>query len=123
MSIEQTGIVDFVNVDPKSGDVWLTISDHLPWDHGEGEHLILLQDKLNAYLRFIESGEMFKEIPETKGRKVVINLIGKFPISEKASLFIEKASAAISTAGFKLQFKLQTGDEGKNEGRQVTERK
>ena len=29
MSIEQTEIVDFVNIDRKSGDVWLTISDHL----------------------------------------------------------------------------------------------
>ncbi len=50
MSIEQTEIVDFVNIDRKSGDVWLTISDHLPGDHGEGEHLVLLQNKLNAYL-------------------------------------------------------------------------
>ena len=112
MSIEQTEIVDFVNIDPKSGDAWLTISDHLPWEHGEGEHLLLLQNKLNAYLRFIESGDMFKEIPETKGQKVIINLVGKFPLSDKASLFFEKASAAIHAAGFKLQFKLQSGNEG-----------
>lgn len=111
MSIEQTGTIDFVNIDRKLGDVWLTISDHLPWDHGEGEHLLLLQNKLNAYLRFIESGEMFKEIPETKGRKVLINLVGQFPLSEKANLFFEKASAAIYGAGFKLQFKLLGGNE------------
>ena len=111
MSIEQTEIVDFVNIDRKSGDVWLTISDHLPWDHGEGEHLVLLQNKLNEYLRFIESGEMFRQIPETEGRKALINLVGQFPLSEKAVLFFEKASAAIYGAGFKLQFKLLGGNE------------
>lgn len=116
MSIEQTQIVDFVNIDPKSGDVWLTISDHLPWDQGEGEHLFLLQNKLNAYLRFIESGEIFKEIPAAMGRNILINLVGQFPLSEKASLFFEKARAEIHNAGFKLQFKLlrDTEDEKSN---------
>ena len=106
MSIEQTDTVDFVNIDHGSGDVWLTISDHLGWDQGEGEHLLLLQSKLNAYLRFIESGEIFIEFPETRGRKMVINLVGKFPLSEQANLFLEKARSAISNAGFALQFKL-----------------
>ncbi|MGA2404326.1 MAG: DUF6572 domain-containing protein [Syntrophobacteraceae bacterium] len=106
MSIEQTEVVDFVSIDPKSGDVYLTISDHLPWDRGEGEHLLLLQDKINAYLRFIESGEMVKELPETKGRKVLIELVSQFPLSEKASVFFEKTNAVIHDAGFILQFKL-----------------
>lgn len=116
MSIEQSKVVDFVSIDPGSGDVYLTISDHLPWDHGEGEHLLLLQDKLNAYLRFIESGEMVKEIPETKGRKVLIELVGQFPLSQKASVFFEKASAAVHTAGFILQFKLLGSNEGAEGG-------
>ena len=123
MSIEQTEIVDFVHIDRKSGDVWLTISDHLPWDQDEGEHLVLLQNKLNAYLRFIESGEMIKQIPETKGRKVLINLVGKFPLSEKARLFFEKASAAIYGAGFKLQFKLQRGNEDEEYANHLREEK
>lgn len=106
MPIEETEVVDFVDIDCESGDVRLTISDHLPWDHDKGEHLLLLQDKLNAYLRFIESGEMTKKFPETKGRRVVINLVCKHPLSEKASLFFKKASSAISAAGFALRFKL-----------------
>ncbi len=49
-------------------------------------------------------GEIYEKIPETKGQKVIIDLVGKFPLSDKASLFFEKASAAIYAAGFKLQF-------------------
>lgn len=106
MSIEQTEKVDFVSVDQASEDLLLTISDHLAWDQGEGEHLLLLQKKLNAYLRFIESGEVAKKFPEARGRNVVINVVGQFPMSEKAKLFFEKASAAIQAAGFTLKFNL-----------------
>jgi len=106
MSIEQTSTVDFVSVDQTSNDLVLTISDHLAWDEGEGEHLLLLQEKLNAYLRFIESGEVVEKFPEARGRNLVINVVGKFPLSEQANLFFEKATAAIQAAGFTLKFSL-----------------
>jgi len=51
MSIEQTDTIDFANVDRASGDLWLTVSDYLRWDENDGDHLDLLQRKLNAYLR------------------------------------------------------------------------
>ena len=70
MSVDQTDTVDFVTIDKASGDLWLTISDHLPWDENEGNHLVLLQNKLNAYLRFIESGEVFEKVPDGKGHRM-----------------------------------------------------
>jgi len=106
MSIDQTDAIDFATIDKASGDLWLTISDHLSWEENEGNHLILLQSKLNAYLRFIESGEVFKKVPDAKGRGIVINLVGKFPLSQKADLFFGKARAAVEGAGFRLEFSL-----------------
>jgi hypothetical protein len=106
MSIEQTGTVDIVNVDRDSGDLLLTVSDHLPWDEGEGQHLLLLQEKLNAYLRFVESGELVKKFPEASGRNIVINVVSKFALSETAQAFFEKAGSAIRVAGFELRFSL-----------------
>ena len=38
-------------------NVVLTITDHLEWDI-ENEHLLILQDKINAYLGAIEDGEL-----------------------------------------------------------------
>src|SRR5579871_5176627 len=104
MSIEQTEKIDFITVDKASGDVWLTISDHLPWNDDEGIHLVLLQQKLNAYLRFIESGEIFEKAPDAKGRRIVINVVGKFPLSRQADFSFGKARDAIEGAGFQLQF-------------------
>jgi hypothetical protein len=107
MSIEQTNVIDFASIDRASGNLHLTISDHLPWDHNEGNHLILLQNKLNAYLRFIESGEVFEKLPDAKGRSIVINLVGKFSLSQKADRFFELARSRIEEAGFRLQFTLK----------------
>ena len=106
MSVEREDVVDFTSIDKASGDLWLTISDHLPWDQDEGGHLLLLQNKLNAYLRFIESGEVLEKVPHAKGRQIVINIVGKFPLSRQANAFFGKAQAAIQNAGFRLQFNL-----------------
>jgi hypothetical protein len=106
MSVEEIDKIDFATVDNASGDLWLTISDHLPWDEDEISHLTFLQSKLNAYLRFIESGEVFRKLPEAKGRNIVINVVGKYPLSQQADSFLRKASGAIERAGFSLRFDL-----------------
>jgi uncharacterized protein DUF6572 len=107
MSIEETNAIDFASIDRASGDLLLTITDHLPWDHNEGNHLVLLQNKFNAYLRFVESGEVFEKVPDAKGRSIVINVVGKFSLSEKADRFFELARSRIEEAGFRLQFTLK----------------
>jgi hypothetical protein len=104
MSVDQADKIDFVTIDKASGDLWLIVSDHLPWNENEGEHLVLLQNKLNAYLRFIESGEVFEKVPAAKGRSIVINVVGKFPLSQKAETFFGMARAFIEGVGYRLQF-------------------
>jgi hypothetical protein len=106
MSIEQLDAVDFISIDEKSGEALLTISDHLAWDENEGTHLELLQAKLNAYLRFIESGELFRKFPQAEGKFVVIDLVSKFELSDQAKLLIRLASEAIRNAGFRLQYRV-----------------
>jgi hypothetical protein len=60
MSIDRTDTIDFATIDNVSGDLWLTISDHLPWDENEENHLLLLQNKLNTYLRFYRERRDFE---------------------------------------------------------------
>jgi hypothetical protein len=106
MSIEQTNVIDFVGIEYATGRASLAISDHLNWDEDEGEHLLKLQEKLNSYLAFIESGEMAQKFPETHGRSVIIKLMGKFPLSHEATKFFRLAKDAIEKAGFALEFQL-----------------
>jgi hypothetical protein len=107
VTIEQTKVVDFVTLEHKTGDVLLTISDHLPWKSDtkeEGEHLWLLQEKINTCLAFIENGQLLERVPEARDRKLVINIVGKFPLSEKAKSFFKKTKALLEAAGYDLRF-------------------
>jgi hypothetical protein len=104
MSVEELRKIDFTGFDPKTGAVLLVVSDHLDWDEHEGEHLLILQDKLNAYLGVIETGQLYTEYPKAIGRKIVIKVMGKYPLSEEANKFYRLAGKYIEDAGFSLQF-------------------
>ena len=104
MTVEDIDTVDRLTFNRKNGDVRLVISDHLDWDENEGEHLLALQGKLNTYLEFVESGQLYAKYPRAAGKKIIFYVIGKFPLSEEASKFYRLAGKAIQDAGFSLQF-------------------
>lgn len=104
MAIDGEKRVDLVTIDSDTGDLLLAISDHLPWEKDEDIHLLALQNKLNAYLAFIESGELQAKVPDAAGRAIIINVVGKFALSEQASRFFQMAQSQVEEAGFKLCF-------------------
>lgn len=110
MSIEQVNTVDAIGVDKSTGEVVMTIADHLPWNKDEPEteheHMLLLQEKINAYLGFVESGEILKSYPVSQGKKVRIEVIGKYQLSTHAEKFFSRARGIVQDAGVKLDFKL-----------------
>jgi hypothetical protein len=57
MSILQTEKIDIVATKPNSSEVKLVVSDHLDWSDVVG-HFSLLQDKINTYIAFVESGQL-----------------------------------------------------------------
>ena len=110
MSISETNVVDIVGVDPDKKIARLAISDHLGWDGAEEEkeHLWLLQEKINAYLRFIEGGEMYQNYPDARGAKCEIELVSKYPLSVAGVRFFEQARSIVQAAGFDLLYKVFT---------------
>nr|WP_192867646.1 DUF6572 domain-containing protein [Thaumasiovibrio occultus] len=96
MSIEQIEVIDAIGIDNSTGHVVLSIIDSLPWDNA---HLLRLQDKLNTYLGFIESGELEVAYPATKGRQVQIHLHSRYCPDEDAISFLEQITRLISSAG------------------------
>jgi hypothetical protein len=105
MSVEQTDVVDIVGVDRGTGKIILTISDHLDWSDST-THQELLQKKFNAYLAFVESGEIFEQYPNAKGRSVVFEVVFQIPPAEEGLAFLERAREVIESAGFELQHKV-----------------
>jgi hypothetical protein len=105
LSVEQPNIVDFVGTEKTTGHVVLTISDHLGWER-EDEHLMLLQTKLNTYLAFVESGEISVKYPAAKGRRIRIEIVAKYPFSDRALDFLHKAQPVVEAAGYDLAWKM-----------------
>ena len=103
MPVENCDVVDAVATHPERAYVLLSIADHLGWDRPE-EHLATLQQKLNRYLAFIESGELLKKFPAAGGKAVRIEISFLNDLPSEAQVFLEQARAVIVGAGFALEW-------------------
>lgn len=105
MTVEQVGVIDVISVDIETDEVRLAISDHLEWD-SKNEHLLILQDKINNYLAFVESGEIYDSYPAATGRNIRIELICKYHPSPFGLSFLERVQSLIRDAGFEFSFRV-----------------
>lgn len=105
MSVDEPKIIDFVGVDKDSGAVVLTISDHLDWADSQ-EHQVVLQNKINAYLAFVESGELLERYADAKGRPVIFQVVFKLRPDTSGLQFLTKAKHAVESAGFTFRYEV-----------------
>jgi hypothetical protein len=105
VSVEDISVVDVTSVDKCTGHLVLSISDHLDWSDTVA-HQAMLQRKLNAYLAFVESGELLKRFPDAKGRPVAFNVVFKFRPDTEGLKFLDRAKAIVESAGFQLRHEL-----------------
>lgn len=102
MSVVDIDVIDMVGT-TSDGIVTLTVSDHLAWED-EGEHLLTLQNKINTYTYFIESGNIYKEISLGKGKPLAIKIYFKYePNGQMTISFLEKVSEILKGLGVILQ--------------------
>lgn len=102
MSVEDSNVIDIIHSEKDGGCVTLTVTDHLEW--GDGEHLLKLQDKLNKYLAFVESGEVFEKYPAAKGKAVKINVVCKYHPDSEGERFLNLCQKTITEAGFEFNY-------------------
>ncbi len=103
MTVENANTIDSIGVDKKTGDIVLKIFDHLGWED-EYKHLLILQDKINTYIRFLESGEVYEAYKNARGRKFVISIDFASSPTVNAIKFLDTAAGIVGDAGFNLQY-------------------
>src|SRR5262249_12445616 len=108
MSLEQTEVIDAVGIEKATGFVVLTITDAWDWND-ERSHLLALQAKMNAYFKFVESGQIWESYPKAVGRQVVIDVVVKFPLPQIAIDFLKRASDACADLGLKVRHRHYPG--------------
>ena len=106
MSIAEGDKIDMVLTDKEKTHAILVIADHLDWQEDEGEHLVLLQHKLNAYIYFIESGQFGQSRPDLAGVPVSIRIAAKFPPSEGGMKFCRLVGKVVGEIGSSLELEV-----------------
>jgi hypothetical protein len=105
MSVEEIGSIDVISTDEHTGQVILTVSDHLDW-HDNLKHQKVLEAKLNAYLRFVESGEILHRHPAPKGRRITICVVFRFQPDQEALHFLAQVRRVVESAGIAFRYEL-----------------
>lgn len=86
MTILETNVIDTISIE--NNTCILTIADHLEWT--DNTHLILLQNKINSYIHYIESEHLYTHTSPNDYSSISIQLIYKFspPSKEKNILLL-----------------------------------
>jgi hypothetical protein len=108
MAITDPGIVDLVATRPDSTEVRLIITDHLAWDDLSA-HGRLLQDKINTYIAFVESGQLdaTTEPAIPAGYRVCISLAVPERVPPIAQGLLEEIEAFLRGIGMRFEVKVR----------------
>ena len=116
MSLRRPRVIDYLGVEKTSGHLTLIVTDDEDWSD-EVLHMELLQEKLDSYLAFVESGEVHVSLKEELGRTVPsdtpvdVRILAKYPASRRGLAFLDDARSRFRQAGVTLEYRVLTWDE------------
>lgn len=102
MSVTDAKVIDLIGISNHDGVITLTITDHLEWDD-ISEHELILQTKINTYLRYIESGEILERFPDARTRGTRISVIFKYPPDEGGRDFLAQIRRLLQDWGIQFE--------------------
>ena len=112
ISIEQIDKVDAMGLDRITGHIVLTIADSWDWCD-ENQHLLALQEKLNAYLNFVDSGQVWESFDSRQAEKLRINVVFRHHPPASALEFLGKVSSVAAEIQVLLSYEVFK-DQNKN---------
>lgn len=103
MSVIDNKTVDGVALTDDKKGIILLITDHVDWSD-EYQHLVMLQEKINVYITFLEE-KRYEEI--YKGEEIsygVIEIHFLHNLTVNAEKFLQSVQDQISEIGVKIQY-------------------
>lgn len=101
MTLENPAQLDVVGMDA-SGRVLLIIVETRPWD-SSWIQLRQLRRKIDAYHRFVLSGQLVRMYPEARGRPICVNLQCVETPPKSVSALLEEAGTTLLVDGLQLE--------------------
>ena len=109
MSVDHRNVIDAIGIEVESGEAVLSITDHLSWTDVPG-HLQTLQDKINDYVEFIESGQIVSAYPNSADRKLRIDVhFIEAAVCGEAQAFLSKMSSLLAARGYGFKYHNRAG--------------
>lgn len=68
---------------------------------------MLLQEKINTYIAFIESGELLDSYPPAEGKNPKIRINGLYELPEQGETFIDRVTEVLKGVGIGMEFVLK----------------
>ena len=107
MAIDNPNIIDGIAIDKERNAVVLLLTDHLLWEGedalSEFEHLKLLQDKINAYISYLESRQYEATYPNEQFSFAVIEIHFKYSVTENCEKFLNEVQNQIGQLEIKIE--------------------
>lgn len=101
MSVTDMNKVDAMGISPDGSELCMLIADNLDWNE-EYIHLDILQDKINAYISYLESGDWRKTYPqEFKHIRIEINFL--YEITENCEKFLQAVQDQLGQYGIRIK--------------------
>lgn len=102
MSVLDRNVVDFGHEDDDK--VTVCISDHIPWDSEILKaHLEVLQDKVNDYLDYIASGQIYEDFGGS-GKTPNIKVIFCHKPTEEVEFILNKIKEIVTNNGYTFEW-------------------
>ncbi|NFA43731.1 branched-chain amino acid ABC transporter substrate-binding protein [Clostridium botulinum] len=106
MAIDNVNMVDAIGVDEKNQALRLMITDHLEWKNkylSETDHLLMLQNKINSYLSYIESEQYKETYPNINFKILIIEIHFKYESTENCEKFLKVVQDQVRQFGIKIE--------------------
>ncbi|MBN9284089.1 MULTISPECIES: DUF6572 domain-containing protein [unclassified Flavobacterium] len=110
MAVDNKDVIDAVSINTE-GKVVLTISDHLEWNGDENNHILILQEKINSYLDFVEGDQIIESYPQAIGKQFVIQVVFKYSPSSDGILFLNEVENILKENGYVLHYYVLTNED------------
>lgn len=107
MAVDAPNVIDGMAIDESRKAVCLLLTDHLAWS-GKGalseyDHLLLLQEKLNAYISYLETRQYEEQYPREEIVMAVIEIHFKYDITKNCEKLLHTVQDQMGRYGIQIE--------------------
>jgi len=102
MSVVESNKIDAMGKSKENNELLFLITDHLDWEN-EHEHLVILQNKINSYLKFIESKQYADTYPQDTFDGYVLEIHFQNGMSENCLKFLDVVANQVEELNIRIR--------------------